>query len=326
MAHALTQRANGFVEMAYLGEVGWHGLGNELTEDEAMNIDERAVKKAGMDWLVKRSRVRFGEGENQQIWDKHHVLFRSDTKAPLGLVGEGYQIVQPRECLEFMAELAQIGGFKLETAGTMFGGQRFWSLASIGENAPIMGANRDIVKGYLLIATSVDGTMATTVDPTTVRVVCNNTLSMALGQSSKVRIKLSHRSELTAARKSSIRDQLGIVSHSFGDFVNASRKLAQVDITSNQAAKMTEKLLVETKTVTKDDPTTSAGFRSIMSLFEQGEGNHGETAWDWVNGVTEYVDHVQRAKTDSHRMANSLFGKGDALKTEAFERAMALIA
>lgn len=323
MAHALTTRANGFVEMAYLGEVGWHGLGNELTEDEARNIDERAVQKAGMDWLVKRSRVRFGEGPNQQVWDKHHVLFRSDTKAPLGIVGEGYQIVQPRECLEFMAELANLGGFKLETAGTMFGGQRFWALASIGENAPIL--DKDMVKGYLLIATSVDGTMATTVDPTTVRVVCNNTLSMALGQASKVRIKVNHRSELSAAKKDSIRSQLGIVSHGFHDFITASRKLASVGVTRNAAQAMTERLLVDTKTVTKEDPRTSAGFRSIMSLFEHGEGNHGQTAWDWVNGVTEYVDHVQRAKTESHRMANSLFGKGDALKTEAFERALALV-
>lgn len=324
MADMLTTRANGFVEMAYLGEVGWHGKGQELTEDEARNIDERALQKAGMDWLVKRSRVRFGEGENQQVWDKHHVLFRSDTKAPLGIVGEGYQILQPRGCLEFMAELANIGGFKLETAGTMFGGQRFWALASIQEGAPVLDA--DMVKGYLLIATSVDGTMATTVDPTTVRVVCNNTLSMALAQGSKARIKVNHRSELTAAKRASIRDQLGIVSHGFHDFIEASRKLAQHPVSNMRAQEMTEKLLVETKTVTKEDPRTSAGYRSIMSLFQHGEGNKGQTAWDWVNGVTEYVDHVQRAKTESHRMANSLFGKGDALKTEAFERALALVA
>lgn len=322
MSHALTERADGFVEMAYLGDAAWHSLGNALTEDEANHIDERAVNKAGMNWLAKRSRVRFGEGPNQQVWDEHHVLFRSDTKEPLSVVGKDYKIVQPRESLQFMADLVGEGGFKLDTAGTMFGGRRFWALASIGEKACIVG-NSDQVGGYLLITSSVDGTLATTVKFTTIRVVCNNTLSMALSakDAGKV-IKVSHR---TTFDHNKVKAQMGIAHGAFGDFISASRRLAQRPISTMRAAEMTEQLLVTSKTVTKTDPRTSRGFENIMALFDHGKGNSGETAWHWVNGVTEWVDHVQRAATPSHRLANSWLGKGDELKTQALEMALELV-
>lgn len=322
MSHALTQRKDGFVEMAYLGETPWHTLGQQLTEEEASHIDDRAVQKAGMDWLAKRSRVRFGEGENQQIWEDQHVLFRSDTKEPLGIVSPSYEIVQPRECLEFMADLVGEAGFKLDTAGTMFGGRRFWALASIGEKACIVG-NSDQVGGYLLVTSSVDGTLATTIKFTTIRVVCNNTLSMALNSKDAGKlVKVSHRTEFDHAK---VKAQLGIAHGAFGSFIAASRKLAQRPISTMRAAEMTEQLLVESRTVTKADPRTSKGFENIMALFDHGKGNSGETAWHWVNGVTEWVDHVQRAATPSHRFNNSMLGKGDELKTQALEMALELV-
>lgn len=326
MAHALTQRTNGFVEMAYFGEKGWHGLGQELTHDEAINIDERALKKAGMDWNVQRAKVRFAtehgqDSANYQEFPDQLVLFRSDTKAPLGIASPKYNILQPKACLQFMADIAGAGGFELNTAGTMFGGKRFWALASIGADAPVLA--NDLMKGYLLIVTSVDGTLATTVKPTSTRVVCNNTLSLAMSSKGQRDITVSHRTKFDAAK---VRSQLGIVEGAWASFIQGSRKLAEHEISNMRARDMTARLLVETGTVTKDDPETSTGFKSIMDLFARGAGNHGNTAWDWVNGVTEYVDHVQRAKSDSHRLANSWLGKGDDLKTEAFSRALALIA
>lgn len=325
MAHELTTRANGFVEMAYLGEQGWHGLGNELTEDEALHIDERALAKSGMDWKILRSRVRYavertGDESAYLTVPDQHVLFRSDSKEHLGIVSDKYEIVQPREMLEFFADIVSANGFKLNTAGTLFGGRRFWALASIGEEAHVIG--NDLMKGFLLITSSCDGTMATTVKPTTVRVVCNNTLGMAMSTKSASTIKVSHRTEFDHKK---VKDQLGIVHGAFGSFMAATKSLAQHEISKMRAREMTARLLVESGTVTKADPETSSGFTSIMSLFESGKGNGGKTAWDWVNGVTEWVDHEQRAKSESHRIANAWYGKGDALKTQAFEKALELV-
>lgn len=315
MSHELTTRANGFVEMAYVGGVPWHGLGQELTTGADINL-WRA--QAGMNWQVKRSRVRYGEGDQQRIFDDQHVLFRSDTKDPLAVVGAKYKIVQPGEVLEFFRELVQGNGFELTTAGTMFGGRRFWALASIGEGACILG--NDQVNGFLLLSSSCDGTLATTAKFTTVRVVCNNTLSMALRSKDRRDVAISHRTDFDHA---AVKAQLGIVHGAFGEFVQASRELACKTLSSNEASCLTEKLLVESKTVTKSDIYKSAGYQTVMALFERGKGNHGESAWDWVNGVTEFVDHAQRAKSESHRLANSWYGKGNALKTQAFEMALA---
>jgi phage/plasmid-like protein (TIGR03299 family) len=314
--HGLTQRKDGMVEMAYVGDAPWHKLGQELQIGASI---EEWKRQAGMDWLIKRSRVRYGSGDQQRTMDEMHVLFRSDTKDALGVVSDRYEIVQPPEVLEFFADIVGANGFSLHTAGTMFGGRRFWALASIGEGACILG--QDKVNGFLLLSTSADGTLATTAKFTTVRVVCNNTLSMALSCKSAKDVKISHRTKFIA---DSVKDQLGIVRGSFGEFIEASRRLSLTTVNRQDAGKFTEELLVDSKTVTKADATASTGYKTILSLFDHGKGNHGETLWDLVNGVTEYVDHVQRAKTDSHRMANSMFGKGDALKTMAFERALSM--
>ncbi|MBN0134206.1 DUF932 domain-containing protein, partial [Pseudomonas aeruginosa] len=88
------------------------------------------------------------------------------------------QVVQPREVLEFYRDLTQVSGYELETAGVLKGGRKFWALARTGQNTSLKG--NDLVNGYLLLATSCDGTLATTATPTTVRVVCNNTLTIAV--------------------------------------------------------------------------------------------------------------------------------------------------
>lgn len=298
--------------MAYVGEAPWHGLGQRLTDNSPIEVWQQ---QAGMDWLVKRSRVRFGDS---QIFDDHHVLFRSDTKEPLGIVGKQYKIVQPPEVLEFFRDLVADNGFTLHTAGTMFGGKKFWALASINDSAIITGMDK--VEGYLLLTTSCDGSMATTAKFTTVRVVCNNTLSMALSAKAPSTITLSHK--LVFDHKA-MQAKLGIVTGSFEKFIAASRKLASVGCNMSDAKAMTADLL-QGKT-TRDEVEDSKGYKGIIELFQHGKGNNGATLWDWVNGVTEYVDHGQRAKSESHRLANSWYGAGDSLKTEAIEMAYALV-
>ena len=175
MAHQLTTRANGYTEMAFVGETPWHGLGQSL--DQNASIEQWQVS-AGMDWTIERTPVLYTGNEPLPVrFEGQNVLYRSDTNAPLSVVSDRYKPVQPIEVLEFFRDLVEQNGFRLHTAGTLFGGKRLWALAETGKFAEI--SKDDGIGGFLLLSTSADKSLATTARFTTVRVVCNNTLSYA---------------------------------------------------------------------------------------------------------------------------------------------------
>ncbi len=323
MAHELTIRADNTAEHAYVGDKPWHGLGQQL--EEGASIEQWRVA-AGMNWRIQRSRVRFASEQAVHTWDDQHVLFRSDTKAPLGLVGEGYKVVQPAQVLEFFRDLVADAGFQLHTAGTLFGGRKFWALARV-DDAIISGWDK--IGGYLLLSTSADGSSATDCRETTVRVVCNNTLSAALGTHGTKRAKVSHRSVFDAT---AVKAQMGLSRDNFHAFIEAADELSRIQVTRAAAENFVAKLLRTTEEVDgvqRLKQRAAPGEAMILDLFQgvgKGSlmaGSYG-TAWGLVNAVSEYVDHHARAKTADHRMHNALFGAGDKVKTVAFNAAFSL--
>ncbi|NMG31769.1 DUF932 domain-containing protein, partial [Aromatoleum evansii] len=155
MAHLVQQ-------IAYVGAEPWHGLGNSLPEKQPLEVWQKA---AGMDWTIQETPVRFmaesaGNLGSIHSFDEQKVLYRSDTKDALSVVSQRYKVVQPREVLEFYRDLTDVSGFQLETAGVLKGGKKFWALARTGQSTALKG--NDQVNGYLLLATSCDGTLATT--------------------------------------------------------------------------------------------------------------------------------------------------------------------
>lgn len=328
MSHELTISATtGRAEFAYVGADAWHGLGQRL--ERGATIDEWA-NAAGMAWRIQRANVRFatGHGQGAHEWatmPEQNVLLRSDTKAPLGIVSAKFKIVQPRALLETFNEQAQAAGFELETAGTLFGGRKFWALASEGEQADIVPG--DTVKAYTLLVTATDGTMATVGKKTTVRVVCNNTLSLAMAHGD-VAARQSHRSAYNA---DAMRAALGLVhDDSFATFTTTARRLADKSVSRDRAERIAFDLLkpatVGTSLPEIEKVTDSLAFRKIIALFE-GEGKGAAiagvqgTAWGFLNAVTEYADHHARATSDDNRMQSAWFGAGDRLK----DRALALL-
>lgn len=325
MVAAVTVRKDGFAEMAYVGEVPWHGLGQELVEGADIETWKQA---AGMDWKIRRSVIRYAVDRDASAplleMPSQHVLFRSDTKQALGLVSPKYKVVQPGEVLEFFRDLTDANGYALNTAGTLFDGRRFWALASIGEEAVVVGDDK--IGGYLLLSSSCDGSLATTARFTTIRVVCNNTLGMALEGKAKREVVVRHVSHFNPE---SVKNQLGLARDAFASFLKASRKLAKTAVSVEVAEKFVGDLLVDNRVVLGSDVRKSKQFQKIMDLFNGqaiGAAQHDTTgnAWALVNSVTEFIDHHARAKTDSHRLASAWFGRGDDLKTETLERALAL--
>lgn len=341
MAHELSIRKNSTAEMAYVGETPWHGLGQKLAAGASI---EEWKAAAGFDWNILRAPVQFAAGTksedgdggfgavhvpNMKVYDERHVLYRSDNKLPLSVVSKDYEVVQPGVMLEFFRDLVASAGFVLDTAGMLFDGKRMWVLARVTDDAVIVG--RDTVGGYLLLSTACDGSMATTGRFITIRVVCNNTLSMALNQDTKTLVKINHSSKFDPER---MKNSLGIGRGQFEKFIGAARALSKDNIGGQDAKDFVAKLLIDTKTVTsKGDVQVavrdSEAYGRILRLFNGAgagadmAGSQG-TAWGLVNAVTQYVDHHSAARTTSNRLNRAWFGKGDELKTASLEMALAL--
>lgn len=305
----------------------WHGLGELMQPNQTI---EQWLQAAGMEYKVQRATIRYATerltedaplNALQKIEDKL-VLFRSDTGAPLGVVSDSYKVVQPSEVLEFFREWAESGGMTIESAGVLFGGKRYFATAKLAEGVYVDGANRDKVVPYVLLSTSADGSLATEGRLTTVRVVCNNTLRMAMGTASS--FKVSHRSKF---KPEEARGVIEAAHEEFGAFMETSRKLAAIKVETHLAEEMTA-LLLANGTRDKDAARESAGFQRIMGLFNgAGMGalmeSTRETAWGWLNACTEYSDHHIRARSEENRTASALWGQGDALKARALEIALA---
>ncbi len=284
------------------------------------------------------------------------VLFRSDSGAKLGIVSPEYEIVQPGQVLEFFRDLVADQGMQLESAGTLFGGRRFWALAKMGEQDVVSG---DAVGGYLLLSTSADGSMATEARQTSVRVVCNNTLRLARDERGQkiAPVKLSHRSTYCDKK---IKAQLGMSRDNFERGMEQIRALARIPVSTAGAEELTRRLLRPEEYAQKQMQATQAeaaklaaqgagasdlatllarafvpvetepqkraprGEAAILDLFGRSaiggtlSGAQG-TAWGFVNAVTEYVDHHASAKSRDHRAASAWFGTGDELKTRALD-------
>ena len=326
MAHELTM-TNGKVEMAYIGETPWHGLGERLEDGATI---EAWMEAAGMAWLAKRAFVRYAVARNQDAteyksFDDKVVIFRNDTLAPLSVVSDSFQIVQPRETLEFFRDLVGNAGGKLSTAGTLFGGKKFWAMATFGAESTISD-KRDSVKLNLLLATAIDGSMATEGSWIAERVVCNNTLQIGRGEKT-LRVKINHKSKFDATQ---VKRDLGIATavSIFDRTVADMRRMSEAAMTAESVVNATAELFnpgfADLDDKARDKILRSKPVQTVGKLALDGTaigadmtGARG-TAYGWLNAVTEYVDHTGRARSTDGRLDSAWFGAGAELKERAF--------
>ncbi len=315
-------------QMAYVGQTPWHGLGNALPPGQTI---ETWARQAGMDWRIEASPVRYlateagGLGEIQ-AFPERQVLFRSDTKAPLSVVGGRYQVVQPREILEFYRDLTERSGFELETAGVLKGGRKLWALARTGQTGTLSGNDR--TDGYVLLATACDGTLATTAQFTSIRVVCNNTLAVAVGGAQQA-VKVRHSTTFDAQQ---VKRRLGISVSAWDDFMYRLKALSERRITRKTAERVLRTVFTDVNHPSGDlrVKANEQAMKKAMVLYE-GAGRGADlpsarsTAYGLLNAVTEFVDHERRARSTDNRLDSAWFGKGAQLKQRALDQTLALV-
>lgn len=343
MAHQIEQ-------IAYVGETPWHGLGNQLSPNQPLEV---WAQQAGMDWRIESSNVSYmAQNERGQSiimpFEEQRVLYRSDTHAPLSVVSQRYQEVQPKEILEFYRDLTEQSGFELETAGVLKGGKKFWALARTGQSSALK--SKDVSNGYILLATACDGTLATTAQFTSIRVVCNNTLAIALrGQSSSAGVvKVPHSTKFDAEK---VKQQLGISVRAWDEHMYEMKQLTQRKV-SQQEAKTYFDAVFNNSTMSISDPEENIiqfyrnvaqqvqekkpepngrAMNKALEMFNgQGRGadlsSAKDTAYGLLCSITEFVDHERRAMSTDHRLDSAWFGAGAGVKQRGLDQALALIA
>jgi len=302
--------------MAYAGQKPWHGLGQELTPGASI---ETWTREAGLAYTVLESPVLFKTeaASEPEEFKGRKVLHRSDTGGALAVVSDGYRVVQPADVMAFFGKLVEIGGFELETAGVLSHGRRVWALAKVNQGADVVEG--DTVRPYVLLGTSYDGTMATVAKFTSVRVVCNNTITAALNRDNAGTVRVLHSERFDP---DAVRLELGIVSGHWERFLVQSRKLSGVAMAPAEADDFVTQLLTPYHT-SKLPLNETRGYRRVIELFNGkaiGSGIPGVagTRWAMLNAVTEMVDH-ERGRGASTRMESAWFGAGAAIKNRALE-------
>lgn len=324
MSHELHTTADGKVSMAFTGprDAIWHGLGQEL--NPASTIEEWQTA-AGMDFAVEESPVQFTvgslKGDQLATFPNRKALYRSDDNKALSIVGEDFKIVQPREVLEFFRDLVKLHGMTLSTAGVLFEGRRFWALAEMGGECEIVKG--DEVKQHLLLTTAVDGSMATTAKVVATRVVCNNTLTLAMSEKSNTIARVTHKRIFDP---DAVKLDLGIIDKKWKTMMDNLKSLATQKMSAKQTMGFFQDLYFDkNKTADKQLPSIQRQVSKIVDLALSGSGSEfsAGTKYGALNGATEYFTHGTGRRDSSNQFWESYHG---ALNTQKLQVYNSLVA
>jgi len=327
MAHLL-DFSKGFaaIALAEHTESAWHGYGNRVGADVPV---EQWPAKAGADYIVAGRNLFYagiptteGKGRPVQVPDRK-ALIRLDTGAYLSTVGHEYAIVQPIELFDFQRQVIDAVGAKMDTAGVLRGGKTIWTLSKVEKSFRIQG--QDLVDVYVLASTTYDGTQASRFQYVTTRVVCDNTLQIAISGSKYGYVSVNHSSKLDVA---AVAAKLIEGEDDISRFVDAASGLAEIFPTNEQIVEFITRVIPDAFRQKDGKIEISQPAGKVLALLGRGKGadlkSANGTAWGLVNAVTEYVDHHQRSKDQGSRLASAWFGQGAQRKETALEVAKAL--
>lgn len=334
MSHGITE-SDGLV---LTGKRAWHNLGTVV---ESAPSPHEALKIAKMDWEVYQTdglTGYTGNPEQEYIGSKNWVFnYRSDINTVLGCVSSTFVPIQNETLAEFANALSNNDtGVKVESAGSVYEGKRVWFLLraeAFDVSAGKADSKEDEVIPYILLANGHDGSLAFSARPTSVRVVCNNTLAWALGRGSKNVFNLKHSSNImdrVDEAKKKLTQYMGRV----GEFSDSCEYLREH--TMNQAQVQTFFLDMYTKLVApiptepknieeqKKRDTAMYGVYEMCQNFDMDTTVAGATAWNAFNSTTRWLQNRGRTGSSDVRAYNKLLGNAADKSREAFRYSLEL--
>jgi phage/plasmid-like protein (TIGR03299 family) len=338
MSHHNLEIKNGIASAVFATDekdLPWHKLGTMV--NNAITWQD-CIKLANLDFEVKkfplyRENPFYNTDKNNEYdsWGSFFVpsyavvrMDKTDNTGYLGTVGEKYEPIQNKYMFEFVDTLLEnINGAHYESAGILKNGEQVWCLARVPYDFTV-GKN-DLHRTYLLFQSSHDGSMSSTCKLTTVRVVCNNTLTQALSEKTFNHIKVKHtkngQNKLDAIKETwqGVQQTVNTLKDKFNILINR-------EVTGTQFKNMMNKLFGDDWA---DSTRKSNVVIKIAEIFDKNDNNsfpeQRGTAFNLLNAITNYTDHEKSVKEHSgyiestSRAYSAIAGTGEALKQKALQ-------
>lgn len=315
MAHEI-EFVNGKAQMAYTGEVPWHGLGVRVGDN--LSPQEMMVA-AGLDWTVEKEEVFYQRNGQMVRAPKKQALVRSSDNKYLDIVSDAWIPVQNEDAFEFFDEYVKAGGMSMHTAGSLKDGQVIWGLAKVNESFSLFGG-KDEVESYLLLSNPHQFGRGVDIRFTPIRVVCNNTLSLSLEGKATLGISLNHRSEFDVEK---VKLALNEAHEKMDTYRQMAQFLSQKRFNENSLMEYFTRIFPKTT-----DKKGATSFNALMDSFKSDKkliSRNAQTAlevietqpgaeygrgtwWSAYNAVTFMTNHQMGHNPDT-RMQSVWYGQ-----------------
>jgi len=344
MAHEIHEGHDAFGENRTAGQRAWHGIGKDI--GEGLSATDGFLQ-IGIDWETHLAPLQctMPDGSVQQIpeWNAH---IRADNNFCLGLVSDGYKPFQNMELAELADSLAGADkAVTTETCGTLYKGRRVFALVKLPHEIRVGKSGEDLMKQYVLVSNGHGGTSPISIYPTSIRVVCANTLRwserdmmkgirfrhqgdfdskvaqarLMLGTANAESVKFGEKVQALAATELTPGQRRYFMKASFEDIFGKGPK---ADANGVVDSEMQDRYEAKQKAIIEQWMTNLVNEKNTIDGI-------GGSAWAALNAITEYSDH-QRGRflginESDARVAANLFGVAADEKKKVLRRALALI-
>ena len=281
--------------MFYVRETPWHGLGTKVLEAPA---SKDALQLAGLDWRVLQEPIYTAM---EELVDGYKANVRDSDRKVLGVVTDRYRVIQNDEAFAFTDELLG-AGVKYETAGSLQGGRKVWLLAHMPHEYIISGER---ISPYLLFSNTHDGSGAIKVALTPIRVVCQNTLNLALANA-KRSWSMIHTGDIKEKMQEA-KDTLFLAEKYMDELGKEFEALRMKKLTDKQVMEYIEILLPIEDGSTPQQEKNMKRLREDMKIryFDAPDLQEvGKNAYRFVNAVSDFATHAEPLRRTANYKEN----------------------
>lgn len=310
-----------------VGELSWHGqeVNIPANDDRRYSVDD-CMELSGMNNQIFESPVYLPGMTSDPIEGYKAICERmaDNTIVTHGIMGDRYHALQTKELFQWFQPWLDTREVSIETCGRLKGGSQVWVMAKL-QRSPMVVTTGDTVEKFLLLSSSHNGTLATQVGFNPTRVVCWNTLSLALGEQaqSKQLRKVKHTAnQLT--KLADIRETINLIDQQFETQASYWRMMANRKIEIQSVGEYVAKVFGYAENANDWSTRTKNQFDHILNLCLRGIGQDGKaTVWGAYNGVTQFLSH-EYGNSAENRLAANWFGPAATTNEKALQLAMQL--